>query len=277
MSKTLKLPVLGVKIDVSKPSWFKWLKIRRRQDWKEESYYLGQSTAMEKMLSVAHTHSLPLDEEVIKLKRLTALMSKDMAHLESFALAFTGVGSLEELGDFTFADIGKQPEPEPEADPDAHQEMLGDHFDAAGSRLKLQKQHLLYSSPKKALRFMADYANWAMERKTKYGSLTLDKQAAFSMETLLVQAFFKQRYPKSSDRTLRRTVRGYSHTLRQLKILKPIVIPLPGKNPQSIDMLIYCHPRKVRKWGAESIQAESVRRFEQNGINKFDNAGGFQA
>jgi hypothetical protein len=124
---------------------------------------------------------------------------------------------------------------------------------------------------------MADYANWAMDRKTKHGVFTSDKQAAFSMETLLVQDFLKQRYPKSSERTLRRTVRGYSHNLRQLKILKPITISLPGKNPQSIDMLIYCHNRKVRKWGPDSIRAESVRAFEQRGVNKFDNSGGFQS
>jgi hypothetical protein len=268
MSKTLKLPVLGVKIDVSKPSWFKWLKIRRRQQWKG---YGEDPVAME-LLTSSHTHSLPLDEEVIKLKRLTALMSKDIAYLESFALAFADVGSLAELAK---VDDGAKPEVEPEPEPEAGED--NSHFDAAGSRLKLQKQHLLYSSPKKALRFMADYANWAMARKTKLGAFTPDKQAAFSMETLLIQGFLKQRYPKSSERTLRRTVRNYSHQLRQLKILKPITIALPGKNPQSIDMLIYCHNRRVRKWGPESIQAESVRNFEQKGINKFDNSGGFQS
>tara|TARA_B100000470_G_C19774210_1_gene384511 strand:+ start:240 stop:1052 length:813 start_codon:yes stop_codon:yes gene_type:complete len=270
MSKTLKLPVLGVKIDVSKPSWFKWLKIRRRQQWKG---YGEDPVAME-LLTSSHTHSLPLDEEVIKLKRLTALMSKDIAYLESFALAFADVGSLAELAK---VDDEAKPEAKPEVEPEPEAREDNDHFEAAGSRLKLQKQHILYSSPVKALRFMADYANWAMARQTKHGVFTSDKQAAFSMETVLVQAFFKQRYPKSSDRTMRRTVRGYSHTLRQLKILKPITISLPGKNPQSIDMLIYCHNRKVRKWSADSIQAESVRAFEQRGVNKFDNSGGFQS
>ena len=268
MSKTLKLPVLGVKIDVSKPSWFKWLKIRRRQQWKG---YGEDPVAME-LLTSSHTHSLPLDEEVIKLKRLTALMSKDIAYLESFALAFAGVGSLEEL-----AKVGDEAEPKADTDPDPDPNDVQGHFEAAGNRLKLQKQHILYSTPKKALRFMADYANWAMDRKTQLGAFTPDKQAAFSMETVLVQDFLKRRYPKSSERTLRRTVRGYSHTLRQLKILKPITIALPGKNPQSIDMLIYCHNRRVRKWSGDSIQAESVRAFEQKGINKFDNSGGFQA
>ena len=274
MSKTLKLPVLGVKIDVSKPSWFKWLKIRRRQQWKGDGTASdwNRSSVATELISRSHTHSLPLDAEVLKLKRLTALMSKDMAHLESFALAFAEVGSLEEL-----AKIGKKAKPEAKPEPEAEVGEDNDHFDAAGSRLKLRKQHILYSSPVKALRFMADYANWAMERKTKRGDWTLDKEAAFSMESLLIQDFVKQRFPKSSDRTLRRTVRGYSHTLRSLKILKPIVIPLPGKNSQSIDMLIYCHARKVRKWGPDIIRAESVRRFEQNGINKFDNAGGFQS
>jgi len=266
MSKTLKLPVLGVKIDVSKPSWFKWLKIRRRQQWKG---YREDPVAME-LLTSSHTHSLPVDEEVIKLKRLIALCRNDIAYLESFALAFAGVGSLKEL-----AEVGG--EAEPKADPDPDPNYVQDHFDAAGSRLKLRKQHILYSTPVKALRFMADYANWAMDRKTKHGTFTSDRQAAFSMETLLVQDFLKQRYPKSSERTLRRTVRNYSHTLRQLKILKPITIALPGTNPQSIDMLIYCHNRRVRKWGPESIRAESVKRYEQNGINKFDNSGGFQA
>lgn len=266
MSKTLKLPVLGVKIDVSKPSWFKWLKIRRRQQWKG---YGEDPVAME-LLTSSHTHSLPVDEEVIKLKRLIALCRNDIAYLESFALAFAGVGSLKEL-----AKVGD--EAEPKADPDPDPNGVQGHFEAAGSRLKLKKQHILYSTPVKALRFMADYANWAMDRKTKHGTFTSDKQAAFSMETLLVQGFLKQRYPKSSERTLRRTVRNYSHQLRQLKILKPITIDLPGTNPQSIDMLIYCHNRRVRKWGPESIRAESVRAFEQRGVNKFDNSGGFQA
>ena len=268
MSKTLKLPVLGVKIDVSKPSWFKWLKIRRRQQWKG---YREDPVAME-LLTTSHTHSLPLDEEVIKLKRLTALMSKDVAYLESFALAFAGVGSLKEL-----AEVGGEAEPKAEPEPEAEASEDNDHFEAAGSRLKLKKQHILYSTPVKALRFMADYANWAMDRKTKHGTFTSDRQAAFSMETLLVQDFLKQRYPKSSERTLRRTVRNYRHQLPQLQILKPITIDLPGTNPQSIDMLIYCHNRRVRKWGPESIRAESVRAFEQKGINKFDNSGGFQA
>jgi hypothetical protein len=279
MSKTLKLPVLGVKIDVSKPSWFKWLKTRRRQQWKG---YREDPVAME-LLTSSHTHSLPLDEEVTKLKRLIALCRKDIAYLESFALAFAGVGSLRELAEVDGE--AKQPKAEPKAEPEAEPVLIewlpeedNNHFEAAGSRLKLQKQHILYSSPVKALRFMADYANWAMDRKwITSGTFAPDKQAAFSMETLLVQDFLKQRYPKSSERTLRRTVRGYSHNLRQLKILKPITIALPGRNPQSIDMLIYCHPRKVRKWGPDSIRSESVRAFKQRGVNKFDNSGGFQA
>jgi hypothetical protein len=205
-------------------------------------------------------------------------MSKDIAYLESFALAFADVGSLAELAKVDGeAKPEAKPEVEPEVEPEPEASEDNAHFEAAGNRLKLQKQHILYSTPVKSLRFMADYANWAMARKTKHGAWTRDKQAAFSMETLLVQGFLKQRYPKSSERTLRRTVRNYSHTLRQLKILKPITISLPGTNPQSIDMLIYCHNRKVRKWSADSIQAESVRAFEQRGVNKFDNSGGFQS